>query len=317
MRDNIISVIIPVYNVASYLPRCIDSVLNQTYKQLEIILVDDGSTDTCPQICDTYQEKDSRIKVIHKQNGGLSSARNAGLDIAIGELVAFVDSDDWIEPTMYEDLLETMRTNQSDIAVCRHRNVSEGSDMSEKGNATISILDNYFVFLDHLIPPGEPILYFMVWNKLYKKQVIGNNRFKEKQIYEDIYFDHQILRNCKKIAFIDKTLYNYQINRPGATASFFNDNKLAKITELEVYLQELKESENVDIYNKYLAFSAFSSIEVYFSAIEGKASNNSKRIILNFFHKCYKALPTEQRNIRLKFFKMFPNLYIYVKMMYR
>ena len=105
MSDKI-SVIVPVYNVENYLRRCVDSIINQTYKNLEIILVDDGSPDNCPVICDEYAQKDSRIKVIHKENGGLSSARNCGMDMATGEYIGFVDGDDWIESDMYKFLIE-------------------------------------------------------------------------------------------------------------------------------------------------------------------------------------------------------------------
>ena len=113
-----ISVIIPVYKVEEYINRCIKSVVNQTYDNLEIILVDDGSPDNCPVICDKWAEKDSRIKVIHKNNGGLSDARNMGMKIASGELIGFIDSDDWISKEMYQLLYENMKENESDISAC-------------------------------------------------------------------------------------------------------------------------------------------------------------------------------------------------------
>ena len=114
----IISTIIPIYKVEKYLQTCIESVVNQTIKDLEIILVDDGSPDYCPEICDAWAQKDSRIKVIHKENGGLSDARNAGLDIAQGEYISFVDSDDWIAPNMYEIMLEVIEKEHADICAC-------------------------------------------------------------------------------------------------------------------------------------------------------------------------------------------------------
>ena len=114
----LISVIIPIYNVEAYLDECIASVIAQTYSNLEIILVDDGSPDNCPQMCDEWAAKDSRIRVIHKENGGLSDARNAGIDIATGEYIAFVDSDDWIEPEMYEIMLAALKNENADICAC-------------------------------------------------------------------------------------------------------------------------------------------------------------------------------------------------------
>ena len=114
----LISVIVPIYNVEKYLDRCVDSIINQTYKNLEIILVDDGSPDNCPQMCDDYAKKDSRIKVVHKENGGLSDARNVGMEVATGEYVSFIDSDDYISLDFYETLLETIVDNDSDIVEC-------------------------------------------------------------------------------------------------------------------------------------------------------------------------------------------------------
>ena len=124
MNDKI-SVIVPIYKVEDYLDRCIESIVGQTYSNLEIILVDDGSPDSCPQLCDEYAKKDSRIKVIHKQNGGVSSARNEGLKFAHGEYIGFVDPDDYVHPSMYEKLIDCIHKNQCQIAVCRFSHVNE------------------------------------------------------------------------------------------------------------------------------------------------------------------------------------------------
>ena len=116
--NSLISVIVPIYNVEKYLDRCVESIINQTYKNLEIILVDDGSPDNCTQMCDDYAKKDSRIRVVHKENGGLSDARNAGMEVATGEYVSFIDSDDYISLDFYETLFQTMIDNDSDIVEC-------------------------------------------------------------------------------------------------------------------------------------------------------------------------------------------------------
>ena len=137
-----ISVIIPVYKVEEYISRCIKSVVDQTYSNLEIILVDDGSPDNCPAICDKWAEKDSRIKVIHKKNGGLSDARNAGMQIASGEFIGFVDSDDWISKEMYQLLYENMKENESDISACGVKLVWEdGAESRSLTSAGIQILN--------------------------------------------------------------------------------------------------------------------------------------------------------------------------------
>ena len=126
--NHLISIIVPIYNIASYLPTCLESILAQTYQNLEIILVDDGSTDNCAQICDTYAKKDSRIHVIHKENGGLVSARKAGMRASTGSLIAYVDGDDWIEPDMYERMYHRMFTEDVDIVMCgRYEEVGNAS----------------------------------------------------------------------------------------------------------------------------------------------------------------------------------------------
>ena len=132
----LVSVIVAIYNIEPYIRRCVDSVLAQDYQQLEIILVDDGSTDQCPAICDAYAQKDTRIKVIHKQNGGLSDARNAGLNVATGEYIGYVDGDDWIEPGMYGSMVRSCVEQQAQIAVCRYnRYLEKPADGTEKQDA--------------------------------------------------------------------------------------------------------------------------------------------------------------------------------------
>ena len=135
-----ISVIVPVYNVEKYLRKCIESILNQTFREFELILVDDGSTDSSGKICDEYALKDSRIKVIHKENGGASSARNAGLDVAKGEYIGFVDSDDWIEMDMYGELYRLIKENNTDISVCGINNIKDIKYKNENLKEKIQII---------------------------------------------------------------------------------------------------------------------------------------------------------------------------------
>ncbi|MGZ5551627.1 MAG: glycosyltransferase family 2 protein, partial [Nitrososphaeraceae archaeon] len=150
MKDKI-SIIIPVYNGVKYLPKCIDSVLNQTYKNLEIILVDDGSTDESGKICDTYSLKDNRIKVVHKQNGGLSDARNTGLKIATSEYIGFVDSDDFIESDMYEILLKTLYAYDADIVQCASYKIIDEKINPEHYSGTVEQFDSYSALEESII----------------------------------------------------------------------------------------------------------------------------------------------------------------------
>ena len=164
---DLISVIVPVYNVEKYLDRCMKSILQQTYHRLEIILVDDGSTDASAAMCDAYARRDSRIRVVHKQNGGLSDARNAGLELAAGDYIGYVDSDDWIEPDMYEYLLENALKYQADIAVCGRVERYVDKEVV-RGFSEIEVLAREPA-LKYLLQ--NDLLQNYAWDKLYKQEL--------------------------------------------------------------------------------------------------------------------------------------------------
>lgn len=202
-----ISVIVPVYNVEKYLNKCVSSLVNQTYKKLEIILVDDGSPDNCPQMCDDWVKKDDRIKVIHKENGGLSSARNAGLAIAGGNYIGFVDSDDWIDEDMYEFLLSLFdRDSQIDITRCSYRTIQSGkafySDSDEE------MLADRDTFLNMMF--SDTVLNSTCTMKLYKKSAIGEIKFDEQiKIGEDHDFNYKVMQKINYVYCSDLPKYNY------------------------------------------------------------------------------------------------------------
>ena len=205
----VISVIVPIYKVEEYLSRCIDSIINQTYKNLEIILVDDGSPDNCPKICDDYAKKDNRIKVIHKENGGLSDARNAGVRASTGEYIVFVDSDDWIELSMLDTLYNLLADNRCDVASCGIRMVWEDNRPSKllfpfEG---CHILEGTEYILDCLI--SNKYLVQTVWNKIYKANIIKNIDFPKGKINEDEYWSWQVIAKTNRVVCLDIALYNY------------------------------------------------------------------------------------------------------------
>ena len=202
--DKLISVIVPIYNVEKYLTKCIESIINQTYKNLEIILVDDGSPDKSPIICDEYAKKDNRIKVIHKKNGGLSDARNYGMSLATGEYISFIDSDDYIDEEMYEKMIFELINNDSDIVSCAINNVY--SDRVESSYIEERVYDTELA-LKNLILGRD--LNQTVWNKLYKKDVINGILFEKGKINEDDFWTYQVFANSKKIITLNKPLYNY------------------------------------------------------------------------------------------------------------
>lgn len=215
-ENALVSVIVPVYNVEKYLRRCVDSILAQTYRNFELILVDDGSSDNCPAICDEYARKDSRIVVIHKANGGLSSARNAGIEYSTGEWLMFVDSDDYIASQMAERLLQTAVEHDAQIAFCTLRAFYEDKDgyheyvlwgsphedaLSGEEILRISAKERCGLLSGHHV---------VAWNKIYRRDVFDAIRYPDKQLHEDEAIAHRIIGSCKMIVGIDEPLYYYR-----------------------------------------------------------------------------------------------------------
>lgn len=208
MKEVLISVIIPIYQVEEYLNKCIASVANQTYKNLEIILVDDGSPDNCPEICDKWSKKEQRIKVIHKKNGGLSDARNAGLKIAEGEFISFIDSDDFIALDMYECLLKKIKETEADLAICDYERIDENGNFIEEE----SPIKDEILTLDQAIEKlteKKWWYYVTAWNKLYSKKSLKGIEFPVGKIHEDQFVAHKVFNNCKKIVCINQKKYFY------------------------------------------------------------------------------------------------------------
>lgn len=207
----LISVIIPVFNVEEYLDKCVESIISQTYENLEIILVDDGSPDNCPSICDNWAKKDDRIRVIHKINGGLSDARNVGIDKASGEYLFFVDSDDYIAQDMIEKLYVALYENEADMSICNFKYVSE-DNLKKFDNDNLPIKDEVlsgeYVLLNKIFE-DKNWYWVVAWNKLYKKDLFDNIRYPFGKIHEDEFIIHQILFKCKKIACVSEMLYFY------------------------------------------------------------------------------------------------------------
>lgn len=207
MEMPLISVIVPVYNVEAYLDRCVQSIVDQSYKNLEIILVDDGSPDNCPAMCDAWAEKDSRVKVVHKQNGGLSDARNAGMAISTGELMGFVDSDDWIAPDMYQHLHDLLEADGSDIAACGVEMVWEdGAPSRMLTKAGCCVLDQEEAMRAII---EESWLKQPVWYKLYKTALLRDIPFPVGKYHEDVFWSYQAVAKAQKVSVSDKVCYYY------------------------------------------------------------------------------------------------------------
>ena len=229
-----ISVIVPVYKVEKFLDRCVESIVGQTYENLEIILVDDGSPDNCPSMCDKWAEKDSRIKVIHKENGGVSSARNAALDAATGDFIGFVDSDDWIEPDMYESLMMRIDETGKDIAVCSYYSIEVSGERNECrciADKAVVCKDDYFRFI---VLGGDG---GYIWNRLYRADIIKEVRFDENIWYsEDLLFNFKAAQKSNGAAILDKIEYNYVQKRIKEQAWVMNDHSFDSMTAFEIML---------------------------------------------------------------------------------
>ena len=208
---NLISVIVPVYNVEKYINKCVDSIINQTYKDLEIILVNDGSLDNGAKICDDYAVEDSRIKVIHKKNGGLSDARNVGIDVATGIYIMFVDSDDYIEINMVELMHSRILTDKSDMVLCNFKFVNENGESDVKKNMSSPIRNEILTKeqAQGKLCADNYYYYVVAWNKLYKKKLFDEIRFPYGKIHEDEFIVHLIINKCETISYMDDFLYNY------------------------------------------------------------------------------------------------------------
>lgn len=212
-----ISIIIPIYKVSQYLDECVVSIVNQTYKDLEIILVDDGSPDSCPQMCDEWARKDARIKVVHKQNGGLSSARNAGLKVATGEYIGFVDSDDNVDETMYEDLMRVMKQNEKTMVVSSPiiRNTDGVFTPYKMGTGNYDKDGDAMPLSEYMKKFLEMKMDATVWNKLYKREFI-QTMFREGRNNEDYLFMYYNVKNLydtdNLLAVTNKAHYYYRFN---------------------------------------------------------------------------------------------------------
>jgi len=206
MKD-LISIIVPVYKVEEYIEKCVRSIIAQTYKNLEIILVDDGSPDRCGEICDNFAKQDTRIKVVHKENGGLSDARNAGLDIASGNYIAFVDSDDWIDPRMYQKMLESIHHYQANLAICcieKHWQLAGTSTIQDIGETRIYSRQKV---LYELIKDADVSNY--AWNKLYHRDLFKGIRYPKGRIFEDILLTYKLTDRVTRAVHLNDPLYHY------------------------------------------------------------------------------------------------------------
>ncbi|MDE7185719.1 MAG: glycosyltransferase [Lachnospiraceae bacterium] len=258
IRKNCISVIVAIYNMENYLDRCIQSILCQTYENLEILLVDDGSTDSSGAICEKYQERDSRIVWSHKENGGVSDARNYGIAKAHGEFMAFVDPDDWIEEDFFENLMAQIKESKADIVCVGFDYVNEsGSWMPDHRIKNIKMTQKQCLrrlcenkcFTSHL------------WNKLYRRRVFENIRFPYGENYEDISVMHELVKNAGEIVCSDKILYHYFMRSESIIHVKSVKNEM---DNFRAYCRRLKAVEGIYLKYRVLKCCAWSGYHILF-----------------------------------------------------
>lgn len=317
MQDSpLISVIVPIYKVEPYLRRCLDSIVNQTYTNLEIILVDDGSPDGCPAICDEYAVKDSRIIVIHKENGGLSDARNAGLDICKGEYISFVDSDDWIASNFIEILLNNILENNAELAITQY--ITAYSSVT----SNIGIKNNHTTIFSPLeatkkLWSNEETTFVTAWGKLYKKSLWQELRFPKGLLHEDEYTAYKVLYTANKTIFLSIPLY-YYFQRSDSIMAGIRPSSIrvlkARLERYE-YFKKKEEPEIIKLCLKNLCW------DLLFAYSQPQLNNNStlefysrEELLAKFKKTVNHASKTKSTNgLYLFFLKIFakcPSLYL-------
>ncbi|MCF2649149.1 MULTISPECIES: glycosyltransferase [Bacillaceae] len=299
-----VSVIVPIYKVEKYLSKCIESIINQSYSNLEIILINDGSPDNCGNICDAYSRIDNRIQVIHKKNGGLSDARNEGLKIASGEYISFIDSDDYIDKDFYKILIDLIRNSNADAAQCSYKKITENGNLSYKNdiledkndeNISLHNLD----ILNSLYGNEEITVIWNVWNKLYKRELLRDIYFPKGKLHEDVFTTYKILYRAKMMVSTNKQLYFYT-QRASSIMGRFN---VKHLDVLEAYVEQVYFYDKKGL--KELKRRAANILEITIKASIVRVLNsniNDKEQILdnliNFYKRNTKLFDRNNRNLK-------------------
>lgn len=256
--SDIISVIVPVYNVENYLRRCVDSILGQTYRDLEVILADDGSTDGSGKICDDYAQKDGRVRVIHKENGGLSDARNAGMQAATGGFLAFVDSDDLVAPDMFRRMLEILQTEKSDIVQCGVKKffLEEELYQNKEESSSVKTYSAQEALLELTLDRN---FRQTVWNKLYRRETAAAVPFEKGKLNEDEFWTFQVFGRAQKISLTEETFYFYYQRQGSIMQSGYSIRRLDAL--------EAKERRQRYFEKEYPGLCSVSKVNLFFSCI--------------------------------------------------
>jgi len=304
-KENLITIIIPVYNVENYLSECVESVIAQSYKNLEIILVDDGSKDSSGKICDELATKDDRIKVIHKENGGLSDARNVGIEASSGDFICFVDSDDIIDKNFVLIHYNALISNEADLSVCLYKKFVDKSELlnlNQTKNPEI-VKMNKNELINQLFLRNN-IHYICACTKMYKKQIFNDLRFDKGRLYEDEFIVYKVFNSCENAVFINSELYFYR-GRPGSITrqASFKEKNLDSFYAIESCYNFFKNTEfEQPALNRLVNSTAYS----YCAAKSVNAEKKILKFLFTKFKEYYKI--NKQKTLKQRAFRLFPNL---------
>lgn len=294
-----LSIVVPIYNVEKYLTRCIESILNQTFTDFELILVDDGSPDNCGKMCDEYAKKDSRIRVLHKKNGGLSDARNHGIDIAKADYISFVDSDDYLSPDMYTILYNNLIENDADISTCGYYRCYHDKNVPNFKECSTDI---------HILSPEEAIrgvfedkiVSVEAWAKIYKTSLFDNVRYPVSRLSEDAFTTPTLLSKAKKIVATTQPLLYYSMREDSITGSNFKKGDLDVIDAYELNLKLVR-----DKFPSLLKQAEFRVLWAYTYVLKKMLKSRN----FNDFDEYHKIISTIRKNT----FKILANPYFSIQ----
>lgn len=306
----LISVIVPVYNVEKYLNRCIQSIVDQTYKNLEIILVDDGSPDHCPQMCDAWAKTDSRIRVVHKKNGGVAAARNSGLVAANGDYIGFVDSDDYISPQMYDELYTLLLKYNADGAACAIVRESSNGYLEDWSDGSLRLFNKRELL--KWIGEAEGLLPVHLGNKLFSAQCVHGVRFQKFKYAEDTLFNFQVAQNINKLVLKSEPYYHYNNNSDSVSHIEFNETRFDEHKVMDIIFKEVKDDPEIYKYCvKGDVLKSFRTIKEM--CISGNALNKfskmRKRIIMHRKEILQSKIYSKATKFKTVFLLLFPSLY--------
>ena len=257
MKEDLISIIVPIYNVEKYLNKCVNSILEQSYKNIDILLIDDGSIDECPNICDMFEKKDPRIRVFHKKNGGLSDARNKGIDEAKGKYITFVDSDDYLDEHYIEILYNAMKKNNADLVVSGLKDYYEGYEIEESlENVSENILTKQQVYRKMLLQENIDV---NACGKIYKRQIFENLKYPKDMLYEDIQIIDDVIEKCNIIVYTTYKGYNYLQRTGSIMYGKMSSRRMSLINKTDNIIELMKEQypDNVDAAIKRYVYCNF------------------------------------------------------------